>query len=247
MPGISRGKSKTSRWARGRERDSFWRDAKIDGWRSRAAYKLLAIDDSFRILKSGLCVVDLGCAPGGWAQVLAQRCLINANAAVGKTANKTADNNNKSGMVVGVDLSVMDAIDGVAFVRGDFLDIAVVDEVRRIIGSTMDKTAMVDIPAADVVVSDMSPNISGVAVIDQANAAALARAAMDFAAQVLKPGGALVIKCFEGGEFASLRARARREYRKVATFRPPATKTKSREVYVIGRGFCAFGGKKVVE
>ncbi len=189
---------------------------------------------------------------------MARRCLINKTEAIGKTANKTADGkspgktetgggkseksggksigNNKSGMVVGVDLSVVDAVDGVVFVCGDFLHAEVVDEVRGLIAAGHHH------PAADVVVSDMSPNLSGIAVRDQSNAATLARAAMDFAAQVLKPGGAVVVKCFEGEEFGALRARARREYRKVAVFRPPATKTKSREVYIVGRGFFAIGG-----
>ena len=235
-----RSKSKTSQWAGVRGRDCFWRDAKVAGYRSRAAYKLVAIDDSFRLLKPGFCVVDLGCAPGGWAQVLAQRCC----AAAGKTANENAAVNNdkldsrlrgndgknkslnyrrKSGMVVGVDLAQMAAVDGVVFVRGDFCDSAVVGEVMR------------HITFADVVVSDMSPNLSGVAVIDQTKAEALAAAAMDFAGQALKENGTLVIKGFEGERFAAVQARMRREYRKVAIFRPPATRAKSREVYVIGR------------
>ena len=248
-------KSKTARWVEARGRDAFWRDARKQGYRSRAAYKLAAIDDAFRILKPGLCVVDLGCAPGGWGQVLVERC-------------------RKSAAIVGVDLLEMNPVDGVTFVRGDFCEQGVVDSVLRACnasdfpptdfppptpsqreGRVIDdsqREGMVlgdsqrDVRAArvvDVVVSDMSPNLSGVAATDQANAGRLVAAAAGFARANLKAGGAFVVKCFAGADFDELRAQTAADYGRINCFRPPATRAKSREAYLVGRDFCLNAAK----
>ena len=217
-------KSKTARWVEARGRDAFWRDAKRQGYRSRAAYKLAAIDDAFRILKPGFCVVDLGCAPGGWGQVLVERC-------------------RDAAAIVGVDLLEMNPVDGVTFVRGDFCEQGVVDSVLRGCGFPPPTPSQREGRVIDVVVSDMSPNLSGVAATDQANAGRLVVAAAGFARANLKAGGAFVVKCFAGADFDELRAQTAADYGKINIFRPPATRAKSREAYLVGRDFCLNAAK----
>ncbi len=223
-----RDRGKTSQWVRERERDPHLRAAREGGYRSRAALKLIAIDDAFRILSPGMTAADLGCAPGGWSQVLAERCGCGDGGGNHSGGDGSGNRSGviRGGTVVGVDLLPTVTVAGVVFVRGDFCDEGVAATVAGHLGGR-----------ADVVVSDMSPDLSGIAVVDQARAAELGRAAFAFAGRFLAPGGAAVVKCFAGGEFAALRAEAGAAFGEVACYRPPASRAKSREVYLIARGF----------
>jgi 23S rRNA (uridine2552-2'-O)-methyltransferase len=187
--------------------DHFVQRAKRHGLRSRAAYKLAELCDRDRLIVPGMTVVDLGSAPGGWSQVAAQR--------VGA-----------QGRVIAVDVLEMVPIHGVTFIRGDFGEpetLAAVD--RALSGSPV-----------DLVVSDMSPNISGIRVSDQARAAHLAELALEFAAQYLKPGGNLLVKTFQGSGYAELRATLRGRFRELLTRKPEASRGRSSEIYLLGKG-----------
>ena len=197
----------SKRWLQRHVSDPFVRRAREDGYRSRAAYKLLEIDARDRLLRPGAVVVDLGAAPGGWSQVAAQK--------VGP-----------GGRVIALDLLDMTAPPGVTFVQGDFLDREKVLELVR-----------THAPGGiDVVLSDMMPNVSGIASADQARAAELVHAAIDFCADVLKPQGAFLVKVFQGGEFAAILARLRRTFAGVQTRKPAASRHESRETYLLARG-----------
>lgn len=179
------------------------RKAREEGYRSRAAYKLLEIDARDRLLKTGARVVDLGAAPGGWSQVAARK--------VGGR-----------GKVVAVDLLEMAPIPGVSFFQGNFLDLQ--EKIRLEMGAR-----------ADLVLSDMMPNVSGIASSDQARAAELVYAAIEFCGEVLKPEGAFLVKVFQGSEFAGLLAELRRRFGKVQTRKPAASRSESRETYLLAR------------
>jgi len=187
--------------------DHFVQRAKRQGMRSRAAYKLAELCDRDHLIVPGMTVVDLGSAPGGWAQVAAQR--------VGA-----------KGRVIAVDVLEMVPIQGVTFIHGDFGEpetLAAVD--RELSGSPV-----------DLVVSDMSPNISGIGVSDQARAAHLAELALEFAVQYLKPGGNLLVKAFQGSGYAELRATLRGRFRELLTRKPEASRGRSSEIYLLGKG-----------
>jgi 23S rRNA (uridine2552-2'-O)-methyltransferase len=182
------------------------RKAREQGYRSRAAFKLLEIDARDRLLRQGARVVDLGAAPGGWSQVAARK--------VGGR-----------GKVVAVDLLEMPPIPGVHFIQGSFLDPEVQAGIRKELGGP-----------ADLVLSDMMPNVSGVASSDQARAAELVYAAIEFCAEMLQPNGAFLVKVFQGTEFAGLLAELRRNFGKVQTRKPAASRSESRETYLLARG-----------
>lgn len=201
-------KSKSSHnWLKEHEEDEFVRRARADGYRSRAVYKLLEIKEKFGILNSGQCVVDLGAAPGGWSQA--------AVAAVGST-----------GRVIALDILPMDEVPGVTFIEGDFTEDgpfqALLDEIS-------------DHPV-DLVISDMAPNMSGMKQVDQPASAYLVELAIDLADQVLRPGGSLVCKCFEGEAINPIREAFRKRFKKVTNFKPKASRSRSSEVFVIGQG-----------
>ena len=197
------------RWLQRHVSDPYVRRARADGYRSRAAYKLLEIDARDGLLRPGAVVVDLGAAPGGWSQVAAQ-----------KVAPK--------GRVIALDLLPMAAPPGVTFIQADFG----AEDAARAIGSAAGGKV-------DVVLSDMMPNVSGIASADQARAAELVHAAIDFCAANLKPGGAFLVKVFQGGEFASILARLRRTFAEVQTRKPAASRGESRETYLLARGLKA--------
>jgi 23S rRNA (uridine2552-2'-O)-methyltransferase len=183
------------------------RRAREEGYRSRAAFKLLEINTRERLLNPGARVVDLGAAPGGWSQV--------AVAAVGA-----------KGRVIAVDLLEIAPIAGVAMLRGDLLDAPVQAQV----------TAALDGRKADVVLSDLSPNLSGIASADQARAAELVRTVLAFCQAQLKPGGALLAKVFQGEEFAGLLRELKAAFREVRALKPSASRDESRETYLLCRG-----------
>lgn len=190
--------------------DPYVRKAQSEGMRSRAAYKLQQLSERDHLLKPGMVVVDLGCAPGGWAQV--------AGRAVGP-----------EGRVVGVDLLDMEPVPGVRFVQGDFGEDQVLAEVEKWLEGR----------SVDLVLSDMAPNMSGVASVDQARSIGLAELALDFAVNHLKPQGNFLVKVFQGSGFEQLVAEIRRHFVQVMIRKPEASRSRSNEVYLVAKGLKA--------
>ncbi|MDX1698424.1 MAG: 23S rRNA (uridine(2552)-2'-O)-methyltransferase RlmE [Thiohalobacterales bacterium] len=204
-------RSKSShRWLRSHFDDEFVKRAQREGYRSRAVYKLDEIQHKDRILKPGMTIVDLGAAPGGWSQYAA-RVL------------------RGQGSIIAMDILPMEPLDGVEFLQGDFRE----DEV---LGALMEK---IDDRAIDLVMSDMAPNISGMEAVDQPRSMYLAELAVDFAAQVLREGGDLLFKAFQGEGFDDLVKLLRGQYRQVRIRKPKASRPRSREVYVLARHYRA--------
>ncbi|MFN9488725.1 MAG: RlmE family RNA methyltransferase [Betaproteobacteria bacterium] len=201
-------RTRTSKaWMQEHVNDPYVRKAQAEGMRSRAAYKLQQLAERDKLLKPGLVVVDLGSTPGGWSQVAAK--------AVGD-----------AGLVIGVDLLEMTPLPGVRFLRGDFGDDAVLARLVELLGGR----------AVDLVLSDMAPNISGVASVDQARSIALAELALDFAVKHLKPQGNFLVKVFQGAGFDALVAELRRRFVQVLIRKPEASRSRSSEVYLVGKG-----------
>lgn len=184
--------------------------AKRDGYRSRAAYKLTEIDDKFRLLKSGMAVVDLGAAPGGWSQVAAKK----VGAADGR------------GKVVAIDLLEMGEVPGVTFAQLDFLDPSAPERLREMLGG-----------GADIVMSDMAANTTGHRKTDQLRIVGLVETAAMFASEVLKPGGTFLAKVFQSGADASLMTELKRDYASVKHVKPAASRKDSSERYLLATGF----------
>lgn len=204
-------RTRTSKaWMQEHVNDPYVRKAQAEGMRSRAAYKLQQLAERDKLLKPGLVVVDLGSTPGGWSQVAAR--------AVGD-----------AGLVIGVDLLEMAPLPGVRFLRGDFGDDAVLARLVELLGGR----------AVDLVLSDMAPNISGVASVDQARSIALAELALDFAVKHLKPQGNFLVKVFQGAGFDALVAELRRRFVQVLIRKPEASRSRSSEVYLVGKGLKA--------
>lgn len=201
-------KHKTSKaWMHEHVTDPYVQRAKAGGWRSRAAFKLMEIDDKDRLLRPGMLVVDLGAAPGGWSQVAAER--------VGAT-----------GRVLAIDLLEMAPIPGVEVIQGDFGDDAILADLEARMGGR----------PADLVISDMAPNISGIASTDQARSVLLAELALDFAVRHLKPGGDLLVKLFQGEGFDGFRAAMGEAFERVVVRKPKSSRDRSSEVYLLGKG-----------
>jgi len=187
--------------------DPFVQMAQKEGYRSRAAFKLLEIDAKDRLFKPGMVVVDLGATPGGWSQVAAAK--------VGR-----------GGKVIALDLLDLDPLTGVDFIRGDFRDDSV---VKRLQDSLSGKPV-------GLVISDMAPNISGVASADQARAMELAELAMEFALEHLKPEGSFLVKVFQGAGFESFYKLMRSRFARVVSRKPKASRDRSSEVYLLASG-----------
>jgi 23S rRNA (uridine2552-2'-O)-methyltransferase len=201
-------RSKTSKaWMREHINDPYVQRAKAEGYRSRAAYKLLELDRKVRLLVPGQLVVDLGAAPGSWSQV-----------AMAKLGTK--------GRVVAVDLLPMESLAGVHFVQGDFREQEVLDALLAALGGRK----------ADLVISDLAPNISGIGVSDQARSMYLCELALEFARQCLKPGGSLLVKVFQGAGFTEFLAGMRKSFVKVGSRKPEASRGRSSEMYLLGKG-----------
>ena len=196
------------RWLKRQERDPYVERAAREGWRSRAAFKLLEIDERERILKRGAVVVDLGAAPGGWSQVAARK--------VGE-----------GGRVFAIDRLPIDPIPAVECIEGDFLSDEALQRLRQLIGTH----------AVDLVLCDLAPNISGNRAIDQPRSLALVENAMAFADQVLKPGGAFLAKVFQGEGQRDLEAELRRRFEKLKLIKPRASRAESREIYLLASGY----------
>ena len=204
---MARSKSST-RWLREHFTDEYVKRAQAEGYRSRAVYKLLEIHEKDHLLRPGLTVVDLGAAPGGWSQLAARL--------VGE-----------QGRVVASDILPMDALADVVFVQGDFTEDEVLQRVLDALGERR----------ADLVMSDMAPNMSGIRDVDQPRAMLLAELALDFARKVLKPGGKFVCKVFHGEGFDAFVKELRAAFGAVLTRKPDASRGRSREVYVIAKEF----------
>ena len=194
-------------WLERQLNDPYVARARREGFRSRAAYKLIEIDDKHRFLKPGARVVDLGAAPGGWSQVAAQR--------VGE-----------KGKVVGIDLLEMDAIPGVALAQVDFLDPKAPDMLKEMLGGP-----------ADVVLSDMAANATGHRKTDHLKIVALVESAAEFAREILAPGGTFLAKVIQGGTEGELLAALRRDFASVRHIKPAASRADSAELYVLAGGF----------
>jgi 23S rRNA (uridine2552-2'-O)-methyltransferase len=195
------------RWLERQLNDPYVARAKREGYRSRAAYKLIEIDDKHRLLKPGARVVDLGAAPGGWSQVAAKR--------VGA-----------QGRVVAIDVLEMDAIPGVEFAQFDFLDPAAPDKLKAMLGGP-----------ADLVLSDMAANATGHRPTDHLKIMALVETAAQFAREVLKPGGGFLAKVIQGGTEGTLLAALKRDFATVKHVKPAASRADSAELYVLATGF----------
>jgi 23S rRNA (uridine2552-2'-O)-methyltransferase len=208
-----RGRTLSSKlWLDRQLNDPYVARAKREGFRSRAAYKLIEIDDKQSLLRLGASVVDLGAAPGGWSQVVAKR----VGAAEGR------------GRVVAIDVLDMLAIPGVQFVQLDFLDASAPDAIKEMLGGS-----------ADVVLSDMAANATGHRATDHIKIMALAEAAAEMAHDVLKPGGAFLCKVLQGGTEATLLAQLKKDFASVKHVKPAASRADSAELYLLARGFRA--------
>ena len=200
--------SKTSKqWMHEHVNDPFVQLAKKEGYRSRAAYKLLEIDAKDRLLKPGMVVVDLGATPGGWSQAAAAK--------VGR-----------GGKVIALDLLPLDPLAGVDFIQGDFGDAEVLRRLEYLLQGK----------PAGLVMSDMAPNISGVVSADQARAMHLAELAMEFALEHLRPEGSFLVKVFQGAGFEDFLKLMRSRFVKVTSRKPKASRDRSSEVYLLGSG-----------
>lgn len=204
---MARSKS-SNRWLDEHVNDPFVKQAQKDGYRSRASYKLLEINEKDKLIRPNMLVMDLGSAPGGWSQVAAKL--------VGH-----------KGRVVASDILPMDTIAGVEFIQGDFTEESVFDEIMGVVNGA----------PVDVVISDMAPNISGVDAADQASSMYLVELALDMARQVLKPKGSFVAKVFQGVGYDEYLKDLRTSFEKVVIRKPESSRARSREVYLVGKGF----------
>lgn len=204
---MARSKS-SQRWLGEHFSDEYVKKAQQEGYRSRAIYKLKEVQEKDRILQPGMKVVDLGASPGGWSQY--------ATSVVGQ-----------KGRVVASDILPLDPLPFVEFVLGDFREDAVLAEILQLLGD--DK--------ADLVISDMAPNMSGVDAVDQPRAIHLCELALDMARQVLKPGGAFLVKLFQGDGSEAFIRDVRSSFKTLKIRKPSASRPRSREVYVLAQGF----------
>lgn len=204
---MARSKS-SGRWLKEHFQDEFVQRAQREGWRSRGAFKLEEVDAKDRLLKPGMVVLDLGAAPGGWSQYAARR--------LGHT-----------GRIIALDILPMDSLADVAFVEGDFREPPVLDALLEILGDDR----------ADLVLSDMAPNMSGVKAVDQPRAMYLAELALELAVQVLQPGGGFLVKVFQGEGFDELLKSMRARFGTVASRKPKASRDRSRELYLLARNY----------
>ena len=204
---MARSKS-SQRWLKEHFDDPYVKQAQKDGYRSRASYKLLDIQEKDRILRNGMTVIDLGAAPGGWSQVVSR--------VIGE-----------KGKLIASDILPMDSIADVTFIQGDFTEDTVFEELLSVVGNA----------PVDLVISDMAPNMSGMRSVDQVKTMLLCELAFDFATRVLKPGGDFLIKIFQGEGFDSYLQSIRLAFDKVQMRKPSSSRDRSREQYLLARGF----------
>ena len=203
-------KISSTRWLERQLNDPYVQMAKKEGYRSRAAYKLIELDDKFHFLKPGKKVLDLGAAPGGWTQVAVARCKSKENAP----------------QVVAIDLLDMPRVAGATFLQLDFMDDKAPQKLREMLGGQ-----------ADIILSDMAPNTTGHATTDHLRIMGLLEAAYEFALEMLKPGGVFAAKVFQGGTERELLTRMRKDFETVKHAKPQASRSDSSEMYVVAMGF----------
>jgi len=202
-------RSKTSKkWLHEHFDDIYVKKAQQEGWRSRAIYKLIEIDEKDHLIKPGMTVVDLGAAPGSWSEYAARQ--------VGD-----------KGKVIALDILAMDAIAGVEFIQGDFREDAVYDRLLRTIGEK----------PVDLVMSDLAPNMSGMKAVDQPRAMYLAELTLELAQKVLKPGGDMLLKAFTGEGLDEYKKEIRQHFSKLIVRKPKASRPRSPEIYLLARGY----------
>ncbi len=201
-------KNKTTKaWITEHVNDAYVQRARVEGWRSRAAFKLTEIDDKDKLLKPGMTVVDLGSAPGSWSQVAARRVA-------------------PGGRLIALDLLPMEPVHGVEFIQGDFQD----DAVLQALADALDGRQV------DLVLSDMAPNMSGIGMVDQARVMVLAELTLEFCGTHLKPGGDMLTKVFQGDGFMELRRALQQQFQTLHMRKPAASRNRSAEIYLLARG-----------
>jgi 23S rRNA (uridine2552-2'-O)-methyltransferase len=205
---MAKKRSSSKAWLKEHRDDPYVQQAQREGYRSRACYKLLELQDKDKLIRPGMTVLDLGSAPGGWSQV--------ASALVGA-----------SGKVIASDILPMEYLEGVTFIEGDFTEQEVFQQILDALEGKR----------VDLVISDMAPNMSGVHAVDQPRAIYLVELALDMARQVLAPGGTFVTKLFHGEGFDQVFAQAKDSFQKVLTRKPKASRARSSEVYLVARAF----------
>jgi len=190
--------------------DAYVKKSRAQGYRSRASFKLLEIQQRDRLLKPGMTVIDLGAAPGGWSQVAAELV-------------------EPGGRVIASDILPMDSVAGVQFMQGDFTETAVYEQILAVIGGAQ----------ADLVISDMAPNLSGMKDIDQPRVVYLAELALELAKTVLRPGGGLLVKVFQGAGVEAYQQELKSSFQSVKVRKPGASRARSAELYLLAEGFIA--------
>lgn len=206
-------KSVNKQWLHDHINDPYVKLAQKEGFRARAAYKLKEIDEAEKLIKPGQIIVDLGCTPGSWAQY-ARR----------KMAGK--EGGGIHGRIIGLDLLPMEPIADVDFIQGDFREQAVADQLAQLLGGQK----------LDLVLSDMAPNLSGIAAADAARIEDIVDLAIEFACQHLKPSGCLLVKCFNGSGYNQILEQFRQVFRFVSSKKPKASRDRSSEIFLLGRG-----------
>ena len=200
-------KPSSKAWMQEHVNDEFVKRAQKEGYRARAAYKLLEIDDKDRLIKPGMTIVDLGATPGSWSQVATQRL-------------------KGQGRIIALDILDMQPIKGVEFLQGDFRETSVLQQLEEMLNNKQ----------VDLVIADMAPNMSGIADVDQAGATYLTELALEFSKDWLKPSGNFLVKVFIGAGFEEILRTMRSMFDKVVTRKPKASRDRSSEVYLVGLG-----------
>jgi 23S rRNA (uridine2552-2'-O)-methyltransferase len=206
---------KSGNWAGRQNRDQFVKAARQQGLRARSAFKLDEIDKKYRLIKTATRIVDLGCSPGSWCQY-----------AVSRVPGPD--------QVLGVDLLPMQALENVSFIHGDFTQVEIQEQIRSYFGDHR----------IDLVLSDMAPNITGIRVTDQARAESLQESILEFCLEALNPGGKVLTKLFEGESMQSMRRAFEATFDHVQMVKPDASRSESREIYLLARGFTSQNSNK---
>jgi 23S rRNA (uridine2552-2'-O)-methyltransferase len=201
-------------WLHDHINDPFVKMAQRDGYRARAAYKLKEIDEDEKLIKTGQIIVDLGCAPGSWGQYVRR-----------KLAREFSTSASIDGLLIGIDMLPMEPIPDMHFILGDFREESVLNEIKQLLQGRK----------ADLVLSDMAPNLSGIADADAARMEDLIDLAIDFTKWHMKPSGALLVKCFNGRGFSQIVEKFRQEFKVVIQKKPKASREKSSEIFLLGK------------
>jgi len=217
--GDAKGKKVNKAWLHDHINDPYVKQARREGYRARAAFKLKEIDETLGLIKPGDCVVDLGCTPGAWSQYV-RRKLSPSGAAAGEL----------NGCIIGLDMLPMEPIEGVVFIQGDFREAEVLEKLEQALLATQGPVKV------DLVISDMAPNLSGIESADAARIAHLVELAVEFAQSRMKPEGSLVVKLFHGSGYDELVKLFQASFKTVKRMKPKASRPNSSETFLIGMG-----------